>query len=70
MIQKIFFTSESGNVKNRSKYIRGALYRNGYSIFKQAPKEINNPNYIWFHGLSGDKKLSENFIEKNYYKSI
>lgn len=63
MNQKIFFTAESGNVKNRAKYIRGGLFRNGYSIFKQSPTETDDQQSLWFHGLTENQKLSDRYIK-------
>ena len=61
----IYFTFEDGQLKHRSRYIRGALLKYGYKVLKRIPTE-NSPQSVWFHGLSYDKNrpFQEDLIPK------
>jgi hypothetical protein len=48
---KIYFTWEDKGNKNRVKYLRGALWRNGHRIAKKAPDRLPE-NAVWMFGLS------------------
>ena len=52
----IYFTGEDGQVINRSKYLRGALRKEGYAVHKKIPPDDSRPS-IWFHGLSYNKSI-------------
>jgi hypothetical protein len=47
----IYFTWEDRGNKNRVKYLRGALWRNGHRIIKRAPESLPEGS-VWMAGLS------------------
>lgn len=63
----LYFTFSNSNSKNRSKYLRGALIRNGCNVKRCLPENLNDSDSIWFHSVS---HLENSPIESDIIKNM